>query len=326
MTTDLIPVSQSSGPLVRQGGITVADVIDAWLSGRNANTVKAYVRDMNDFARVRSPRKPDRVAVAAELLTNGRGVATKIALEYLADMNQRGLSTATISRRYSMLRSLIATANELEFIDWSLATKGPKVERYRDTRGPGHDGFALLIAVAKASKTPAGKRDAALMRLMYDLLLRVGECVSLDLEHVELDSEKPCVHVIGKGRTARQPITLSTSAAAAIRDWIAVRGDAPGPLFTRCDPGAIPDWVDRLSIHGVEMMIARRSHKAGLPKKAKPHGLRHAGITRLLDLTDGNVRAVAKASRHLKVETLLIYDDARTDVAGELAELLGADG
>jgi integrase/recombinase XerC len=330
MKNELVPVSSSSGLVARQRGITVVDVINAWLEGRNANTVKAYVRDMNDFAndfaKVRSPSKPDRVAAAAALLANGRGLGTKIAMEYLASMNQRGLASATISRRYSAIRSLVATAFELGFVDWSITKKGPKVEKYRDTRGPGVDGFAKLIAAARASGTVAGKRDVALMRLMYDLLLRVGECISLDLEHVELDVDKPCVRIIGKGYTDRQPITLSTSAAQSLRDWIAIRGDAAGPLFMRTDPGRIPGRIDRLTIHSVEMMIARRSRKAGLAREARPHGLRHAGITRLLDLTNGNVRAVAKASRHVKVETLLKYDDARADVAGELAELLGADG
>jgi integrase/recombinase XerC len=250
-----------------------------------------------------------------------------IAREYLANMHQRGLAAATIGRRLATLRSLVATALELGYVDWSLLVKGPKSEPYRDTRGPGHDGFGMLTAAArKSAGTAAGKRDLALMRLMYDLLLRVGECATLDLADVELDTDDPGVYVTGKGRTERKRITLSKSAALALREWIAVRGSEPGPLFTRVDPGAIPGRLDRLTIHSVEQMIARRSRQAGLPTVARPHGLRHAGITRLLELTGGNVRVVAKASRHVKLHTLVLYDDARTDVAGKLADLLGADG
>jgi hypothetical protein len=56
-----------------------------------------------------------------------------------------------------------------------------------------------------------------------------------------------------------------------------------------------------------------------------PHGLRHQGITRALDLAKGDVRKVRRFSRHAKLETLLRYDDNRRDEAGAIAHLLGED-
>ena len=55
-----------------------------------------------------------------------------------------------------------------------------------------------------------------------------------------------------------------------------------------------------------------------------PHGLRHLAITEALDLTNGNVRAVRHFSRHSSVETLLCYDDNRTDMAGKISRILAA--
>jgi integrase/recombinase XerC len=52
------------------------------------------------------------------------------------------------------------------------------------------------------------------------------------------------------------------------------------------------------------------------------HRLRHSAITAALDATDGNVRKVQKLSRHAKIETLMIYDDARENAQGELSDLL----
>jgi integrase/recombinase XerC len=54
--------------------------------------------------------------------------------------------------------------------------------------------------------------------------------------------------------------------------------------------------------------------------------LRHSGATRLLDLTNGDIRAVQKWTRHKSVETVLKYDDNRKDMAGDLTRKLGDDG
>jgi integrase/recombinase XerC len=73
-------------------------------------------------------------------------------------------------------------------------------------------------------------------------------------------------------------------------------------------------------------MVGALGRRAGLPRPARPHGLRHQGITRALDLFSGDVRKVQKFSRHATLETLLIYDDARRDDAGQIARALGNDG
>jgi integrase/recombinase XerC len=72
-------------------------------------------------------------------------------------------------------------------------------------------------------------------------------------------------------------------------------------------------------------MVQTLSRRAGLKNRTRPHGLRHQGITRALDLAGGDVRKVQRFSRHAKLETLLKYDDARRDDAGHLAAALGDD-
>jgi hypothetical protein len=53
--------------------------------------------------------------------------------------------------------------------------------------------------------------------------------------------------------------------------------------------------------------------------------LRHVAATRLLDITNGDIRAVARWTRHARASTVLIYDDNRRDMGGELARKLGED-
>ena len=57
----------------------------------------------------------------------------------------------------------------------------------------------------------------------------------------------------------------------------------------------------------------------------RPHGLRHLAITTALDRSNGDVRAVAKFSRHQDLRTLSRYRDNRPDLAGNVAALVAAE-
>jgi integrase/recombinase XerC len=65
--------------------------------------------------------------------------------------------------------------------------------------------------------------------------------------------------------------------------------------------------------------------RAGVARGTNPHGLRHQGITRALELAKGDVRRVRRFSRHAKLDTLLRYDDNRVDEAGAISRMLGED-
>ena len=57
-----------------------------------------------------------------------------------------------------------------------------------------------------------------------------------------------------------------------------------------------------------------------------PHGIRHTAITEALNLTQGDVRAVQRFSRHRDVRVLTIYDDNRTDLGGKVARMVASNG
>jgi integrase/recombinase XerC len=298
-----------------------SDVLDAFLSGRNANTLEAYEFDLADFARFVGAASP--AAAVNGLLAMGHGNANRIVLAYRAGMTDRKLATATIARRIAALRSMVKLARQIGQVEWTLDVESPKVTRYRDVTGPGKEGWFSMREKGHelAAKTAQGKRDIALMHLMHDSCLRRGECVGLDL--VDVDMERGQVAIIGKGKTEREWLTVSTQAKDALVQWIAARGDEPGPLFIRLDPAAT--GIERITGDSVNRIVNKIGAKSGLTRKVRAHGLRHQGITRALDLTNGNVRMVQGLSRHADPRTLMKYDDARRDDAGTLAQMLGND-
>jgi integrase/recombinase XerC len=145
--------------------------------------------------------------------------------------------------------------------------------------------------------------------------------VTLDLGDVDLEARM--VAVVGKGKSEWVPMTLNAPTAAALANWIAARGDWPGPLFVRLDRAA--DRPTRLDAGNVARVAKDLGRRAGLACGTHPHGLRHQGITRALDLAGGDVRKMQRFSRHAKLEMLLRYDDNRRDGAGVIAHLLGED-
>jgi len=53
-----------------------------------------------------------------------------------------------------------------------------------------------------------------------------------------------------------------------------------------------------------------------------PHAFRHFSITEVLELTDGNILHAQKHSGHSDPRMLNVYEDARVDVAGQMASLI----
>jgi integrase/recombinase XerC len=295
------------------------DLYQAVLSGRKAQTLRAYQGDYADFAAFLGAESP--AAGLGILVAFPKHLANASVLAYRAHLFDRKLSAATIGRRLAALRSAVKVARLLGKVDWSLEVEGPKAEAYRDTSGPGREGWLSVLASAKAAATtPKGRRDLALVRLLHDLGLRRSEPIALDLADVDL--VRSTVQVLGKGKTAKLPMTIAPQTRAAIADWIATRGDWPGPLFHRLDRGS--DQA-RLTADGVYKIVVALGLTAKLSRHLRPHGLRHEAITHALDVTGGDVRAVRKFSRHSKLDTLIVYDDARRDMAGDVARKIADD-
>jgi integrase/recombinase XerC len=277
------------------------------------------------------PGEPGKAA--SHLVHQSHGEANRLVTEYRTHLAGRAnhrrpgerLSAATIATRIKALRSMVTRARQQGLISWALDVALPKAKPYRDTRGPGEDGYARMLVLAKrrAAHTPKGKRDLAILLLLRDRALRRGEVVGLDLADVELGDEAKA-HIVGKGHTEREPVTLGPFARAALLDWLTVRGTETGPLFVRMDRAA--GHLERIDGRAVERMVAELGRAAlGPDAKVKPHGLRHAGITAALDRTGGDIRAARKFSRHANPATVIIYDDSRIDEGGRIAALLDSE-
>lgn len=337
------------------------EVVEQFLA-RDPNTRAAYARDLMVFARFLAEHKaitgPEgetfdpRAATAAAtfLLSRPQGHANQIALKYKswlqaqAAPDGRRFSPDTIDRRLSALRSLVRIGRLLGRVSWSLDVKGVRrpgaAPKTRDVRGPGKDGVrALYLALdrryqkahALVSKHPhrreearfqamAVHRDRAILSLLYMMALRRFEVAGLCVGDVGIASKKLRVRRKGDHGEARI-MTIPAKALEHLARWMRLleNKDPAAPLFVSLHHLQV--GATHLAPRAVHWLIASLGKTAGL--KTWPHGLRHAGITEALDLTNGDVRSVAKFSGHRSIQTVMTYDDERRDMQGNIANQVG---
>ncbi|QQS39525.1 tyrosine-type recombinase/integrase [Candidatus Woesebacteria bacterium] len=151
-----------------------------------------------------------------------------------------------------------------------------------------------------------GKRDKAILEVLFSTGLRVSELVKLNKDKIDFASRE--FGVVGKGGRARV-VFLSQRAASWIQNYLDARRDHFTPLFIRhkgkVDPSTSSENM-RLTPRSVQRMIKKYSHKMKLPIEVTPHVLRHSFATDLL-MAGADLRSVQEMLGHKNVQTTQIY-------------------
>jgi integrase/recombinase XerC len=286
------------------------------------NTRRTYSGAIDDFfMRLLGVKAcPERIK---EFLGLPEEQAVGVVLKYKTLLLEAKLAPSTINTRLSALKSLVDHARKLKQCGFTLAdVQQVRVEKYRDTSGVGADGFRSMLATVDRS-TFKGKRDYAILRLLWDNALRRGEVVAANVE----DFRDGQLWIIGKGKTQKGAIDLAAATVAAVREWLNVRGgQGDDPLFIAVD---VHSFGMRLSGRSVARLVtaASLSDQDGevnplVGKRMSPHKVRHSSITTFLDASGGDVRTAQRLSRHSRLDTLMIYDDNRQGLQGKASIVL----
>jgi integrase/recombinase XerC len=303
-------------PHVPAAAIDAEEVVRAFLNRHKKTTVAAYRADLDRFGAYLT--ESAGLETASDFLRLDAGRAKLLARSWVQSMNAEGYAPATVNRRISSVRSLVDLAYEMNVVTWTLKTKGPKSEAYRDTAGPDLETVNKILEHVDRKVSPKGLRDAAIVRLLFGLALRRAEVLTLDYEHVDFDNET--LWIMGKRRNEREKMTLTREIVRALNHWIAVRGTKPGPLFVPITRGGRVKNMNRLDGADVRRLVSQIGTELGI--HLWPHALRHSSITAALDATDGNIRDVQAFARHKDPRTTMKYDDNRKDAKGEVAKRL----
>jgi integrase/recombinase XerC len=296
------------------------DIIALMLSNiRAASTRQEYQKDLHKFFVAMTGCEPNVDSVLEFLHLNERR-AVAVVLKYKAKLLAQGLKEATVNRRLSSIKSLVKFARKLGVCTYSLQDVDlERVKQYRDTTGVDAQTIDTVIRAIDRS-TMTGKRDYALLRLLWENLLRRNEVSQLNIQ--DFDPHEHRLRILGKGQgTNAEWVKLSTATTGAICDWLQMRHhvSVSSPLFISLSHNS---REHRLTGDGIRKIVVHYFDAAGVKKLMSPHRIRHSGITALLEATQGDVRKTQKVSRHAKLDVLIQYDDNRNQGQAEMTNLL----
>lgn len=299
---------------------TAADVLTFMQTRRSGNTQRAYQGDLRLFFAWRGQEVTP--AALEQLCAMKAGELALVLNTFALVMRQSGFAPATTNRRLAAVRSLMREARKYGLTETAVdgLVDNEKARRYRDTSGPTLTEVQHLLAEPDR-KTLDGKRDFALLTLLFENALRRAEVAGCNIE--DFDAKRRRLMITGKGHAGEpEPITLSEHCAAAIAEYVDERSlsgrlDNGEPLFvnfSRSKPG-------RLQGNGL-YKILRAYGLHVLDRALSPHKMRHAAATAVLDATDGDLRTAQALTRHADIRTLLLYDDNREDRQGKASDVL----
>jgi integrase/recombinase XerC len=328
MTTDskIVPITEERGSLQATTISTIGSIALALVADDNIwteflklqiseHTKRTYASALNDFflqitgARVNPLQIRDFLNLPSEQ-------AIAVVLSYRSRLLDLNLSPNTINTRLAAIKSLVNHARKLSQCGFSLEDVASlKVESYRDTSGVEPDVYRRMIE-AIDRETIGGKRDYAIMRLLWDNALRRSEVTAVNIEDFQSDK----LWIMRKVKIQKVAVDLAVKTQSVLAQWLSVRGGKPSePLFIALDNRA---YGKRLSGRSLGYLVERLAKDVDVSKRMSPHRVRHSSITAFLDLSDGNVRDARLLSGHAKLETLVIYDDRRKNVQGKVSSKL----
>jgi len=224
--------------------------------------------------------------------------------EFLTAERRRGLGSRSQARACSTLR----TFGRYLAAERAVASNPASELRVRQTPGPlphapGADDMRILLD-APPGDTAQGRRDRAMLELLYGAGLRVSEVVHL--RDVNLDLDANCVRLVGKGGRERV-VPLGRPARTRLDEYLQLGRPRLAAAGARRRPEV---FLSRrgapLSRQMVWKHLKKYLRSAGLDADISPHSLRHAFATHLLD-GGADLRAVQTMLGHADIGTTQVY-------------------
>ncbi len=262
------------------------------------HTLEAYSRDLIDFFAFEAGHLGGPPALAELEALRPADVRA-----WLAARMGRGLERSSNARALSVVRNFFRWLQRQGLAENPavIATRAPKVpQSVPKALSATEAGDAVEHVAALAAEDWVGKRDTAVLLLLYGCGLRIGEALSLTRAEAPAPGHDS-LRVLGKGRKERI-VPLLPVVVAAVQDYLAACPFAlapDGPLFRGARGGPL-----RARILQQRMQALRRLF--GLPESATPHALRHSFATHLL-AGGGDLRAIQELLGHASLSTTQRY-------------------
>jgi integrase/recombinase XerD len=272
--------------------------LDAFLShlrlekGLARNSVEAYGRDLRRWLD----------DLEAQGISGLAGVRRAHLEAHLAHLLEAGIGARSQARALSAIRSFhrLLAADGVAPLDPTEDVSSPRAGR----RLPHFLSAAEVERLLRAPdpRTAAGRRDRAMLEVLYATGLRVSELVSLSVNDLHLETRM----VLARGKGSKERLVpLGAPAADAVRLYLSAArerllgGRRSKDLF-------VTPRGRRMTRQGFWKLLGRYARGAGIARAVSPHQLRHSFATHLL-AGGADLRAVQAMLGHADVSTTQIY-------------------
>ncbi len=263
------------------------------------NTVESYMRDLRQFAHF--------------ILRNWDVAPNKVEPEmisrYMAWLYDRGKEPASQARQLSGIKSFynfLLLENRLEnspaeFIE------PPKCGRHLPEVLTIEEIDLLLDSIDTTSSK--GRRDSAMLEVLYSCGLRVTELTELRLS--DLFFGEGYIRVVGKGNKQRL-VPISEVARDRVQLYLEDRREQEQRAQKRGKGGIASDILflnnrgGKLTRVMIFTIIRQAAERAGIHKNISPHTFRHSFATHLLQ-GGASIRQVQEMLGHESITTTEIY-------------------
>ena len=231
-------------------------------------------------------------------------VSTILIRAYLAELKEEEYARRTIARRIAALRSFFRFLCREDIVDNNPFSHvhTPKL----DKRLPVFLDITEVNALLEAPDQSAlGRRDRAILELLYASGLRVSELTGLAVG--DIDFASGYVLVYGKGAKERV-VPVGKNALKALTDYmetsrprLRASGSMPthNTLFVNKRGGPLTD-------RSVRRLVDKYVEAMALQKNVSPHTLRHTFATHLLN-NGADLRTVQELLGHVNLSTTQLY-------------------
>lgn len=272
------------------------------LMARNASghTVKSYLGDLRQFheylTRTEDSEGNPKTFSVQEL-------DARIIREYLGHLHWQNIEKSSIARKISAIRSFCRFLCKRQILTHNPAKliRSPKVPQKIPNYLTVED-CVTLIETPDLNR-PRGRRDRAILELLYACGLRVSELTGINIDDIDFDEN--LILVRGKGKKERL-VPFGNHCHTALKAYLQERRsqtDAQSPVF-------LNPQGKRLTPRSVRNLIEKHLQKAielnRLNQKISPHGLRHSFATHLLN-SGADLRSIQELLGHKNLATTQRY-------------------
>ncbi len=256
------------------------------------NTVKAYKADLYRF----NDWQHEVSILDGFILNELRG--------FLRHEASRGLDSRSLAREVSSLRT---------FGNWLLETErltslNPAKLIAMPKTPVSLPGFLSVSEVCQVidsydESTVLGRRNRAIVELLYGAGLRASETAAATLEGLNLTAGE--IKVMGKGKRERI-VPLPELTCRSLKSWISTRSELTAD--SKDDPGTVFISIRgrKLDPRDIRRIVAFGVKHAARAAGATPHTFRHSFATHLLD-NGADLRAVQDMLGHASLSTTQVY-------------------